>query len=505
MASAPWSRPAAAATLAVSAKAFAVEMGSRWSQAGSSNKEGIGSMSTTQANRQAQHRPRAQRAATWLLITAAAMMLVPSSAVGAGGDVDPQEPEDHGEQAAVGEQEEQPADEQGFDPEVSFPGQYRINAYSVDNDREEEGRQTAARLRIRQSIDIRFDERFKTHLQFQLNHTTDNQGLSDNSVKIRHAAINYETRKGARFQAGIVPLGDRFGDTQFSSDWDYNPLALEILWPTGPGSFRFFGGNLDEGSEFAPEDDIVHWQGEYEWPLDSSSWLVFSGTWIELPDAEGERQSYGGLGVSGKWSLSESWSLRSFLAASTLDGTVLGLEEDANGVGAKVEMVGSLGRNELGFQATWAQGGEQGDGFLPIMSLIGFNGYWGYTGILTVQGPTDTGFDGDSVNFSNNGYGLASAQVRWTAPLAERFNLWLAAGWFGGSQAENRSGTVGIDGLLMGTIQLHKFLVLDLGFAMARLEDSVSGYFQGAGGEFNQLEGVGRDKMALFARLQAEF
>lgn len=59
-------------------------------------------------------------------------------------------------------------------PEVSFGGQYRINAYSADNDVGSEDNQTAARVRIRQNVDIKFDERFKTHFQMELGHTTDN-------------------------------------------------------------------------------------------------------------------------------------------------------------------------------------------------------------------------------------------------------------------------------------------------------------------------------------------
>jgi hypothetical protein len=135
----------------------------------------------------------------------------------------------------------------------------------------------------------------------------------------------------------------------------------------------------------------------------------------------------------------------------------------------------------------------------------GANSYWGYTGILTVQGPTDTGFDGDSLNISNNGYGLASVQARCSFPLAIVLKGYLAAGWFGGGRAAGRSRSVGVDVLAMGTYRFGKALALDVGAAYARLEDSVSGYQQGAAGAFNQPAGARRDKRALFARLQAEF
>ena len=60
------------------------------------------------------------------------------------------------------------------DLEFSFPGQYRINSYSVNNDKDQQDQQTASRLRIRQSIDIKFNENLKSSLRFQLNHTNEN-------------------------------------------------------------------------------------------------------------------------------------------------------------------------------------------------------------------------------------------------------------------------------------------------------------------------------------------
>lgn len=315
---------------------------------------------------------------------------------------------------------------------IGLGGQYRVNFYSADNDLPgESDNQTAARLRLRQNVDIGFNEQFKNHVQFELQHTTDNVATTDfrrggkvTNVSVRHAVMDYSVRSrgifdGANLQAGLLPLQDEFHQTQFSSDWDYNPLAAAFIVPAGSGSLRLFAANLDEGSsESDADDDFVHYQADLH-----------------------------------------------------------------------------------------ASGEHDGTGFLMPMAFAQTFGYWGYTGILTVQGPTDTGFDFDGINMSNNGYGLTSAQARYAFPINANLRAYLAAGWFGNTDAPGRSDRVGIDFLAMLTYRFNDVLALDLGADYARLEDSVSGYFQGVqgGAAFNQAQGVERDKFALFGRLQAEF
>jgi hypothetical protein len=158
--------------------------------------------------------------------------------------------------------------------------------------------------------------------------------------------------------------------------------------------------------------------------------------------------------------------------------------------------------------ATYASGDSDGTGFLPTMALATTYGYWGYTGILTVQGPTDTGFDGDAVNISNNGFGMATVQVKYARPLMQDFDIHLAAGWFGASDTPSgRDELVGGDFLAMGTYHFNQWLALDAGAAYARLGDSVSGYWQGVrgGASFNQAPNEERNKYVFFTRLQAEF
>ena len=406
-------------------------------------------------------------------------------------------------------------------PEVSFGGQYRINAYTVDNDVPGQGDQTAARVRIRQNVDIKFDERFKTHFQAELGHTTDNittTSASDRrtNLNVRHAVLDYTTLSGVNFQAGIVPLSDYFGDTLFSGDWDYNPVAVSVLAPIGAGKLRAFAGTLREtigpGGETVSKDDTTQYQLDYLLPLGSSTKINFGVSYVTLtPDVAAPFRSAdsSNYGVGVQFGLGRGLQLNGFVVGSSTDNQLLAPGAgDGSGTAAKIELTGNAGSGKFGLLATYATGKSDGSGFLPVMALSRTNGYWGYTGILTIQGPTDTGFDGDSVNISNNGYGLSTVQAKYSFPITPDLTGYVAAGWFGNSKVRGgRSGDVGTDFLLMGTYRFNKYLALDFGGAFAKLKDSVSGYSNGivGGAAFNQGVGVTRNKNALFTRLQAEF
>ena len=397
-------------------------------------------------------------------------------------------------------------------PRVSFGGQYRINGYTVHNDTPD-GRQTAARVRIRQDLDFRFTEHFKTHLQLELGHTPSNRTTTATSVRVRHAVMDYTFERGPRLQAGIVPLSDYFGDALFSSDWDYNPVALSLTSPLWGGDVRLFGGSLHEGLETDSEDDFAHYQLDYRLPLSEGNELNFGATLATLEGFDGGDHLHANVGIGGRWRLREDLHLQGFLVGSqTARELIAGASGDARGLAVKLELTSERG---FGVLATYATGDSDRTGFLPTMALAETYGYWGYTGILTVQGPTDTGFDGDAVNVSNNGFGLATVQVKYSRKLADRLDGYLAAGWFGATRApQGRDSLVGLDLLAMGTYHVNDYLALDFGVGYARLGDSVSGYFKGvrspllaapSEGAFNQPPGDRRDKYVLFTRLQAEF
>ena len=410
--------------------------------------------------------------------------------------------------APVGAPAADPAAPDSWLEHIRLSGQYRVNAYTVDNDTG--GRQTAARVRIRQGLDIRFTERFKTHLQIELGHTNDNTTTTnfssrETNLAVRHALMDYTFPYEINAQAGIVPLSDRFGDTLFSSDWDYNPVALSLTAPLAGGTLRAFAGNLRELDESDSDDDFVHYQLDYVLPFYRDHQLDFGLTLATIPGPDNDDHVHANYGIGGSLRLTDDLLLRGFLLGSHTEKDLLGTSDDADGLAAKLELISSSG---LGLLATYATGDSDGSGFLPVMALAGTYGYWGYTGFLTVQGPTDTGFDFDAVNISNNGFGLATVQVRYARPLTESFDVHLGAGWFGASDTPGgRDSFVGADFLVMGSYHFNSFLALDVGAAYARLGDAVSGYSSGVigGAGFNQPLDSDRDKYGFFSRLQAEF
>ncbi len=417
------------------------------------------------------------------------------------------------------QQEVQQAGQAPGKPQPSFGGQYRINFYNADNDTNnvvpDDDDQRAARLRIRQNVDLEFSERFKTHLQLELQHTTDNVittdvrlGGEETNVSVRHAVMDYTFGNGANLQAGLVPLHDYFHDTLFSSDWDYNPLAAAVHIPVGPGMLRAFAANLKEGAENIEADDFVHYQVDYTLPVLEKAQVVLTGTALNLEDFAGQKDSmHYNMGIGGHLEVQDGMALNGFVISSSTDKELLGTSDDADGVALLLELTGPLGPGNFGVMASYASGDSDGTGFLPPMAFAQTFGYWGYTGLLTVQGATDTGFDFDGVNLSNNGLGMTSVQAKYAFPLAHALSGYIAAGWFGNTNAAGRDDDVGIDLLGMGTYRFTKELALDFGLSYARLKDSVSGYFQGVQGgvSFNQDADEDRDKLVFFGRLQAEF
>jgi hypothetical protein len=404
--------------------------------------------------------------------------------------------------------------------EIALGGQYRINSYWADND---DGRddQTAARARIRQNLDIGFDERFRTHLQLELGHTSDNVTTTiassrGNTVAVRHAVLQYRFDTDVDIKAGIVPLADRFGDTLFSADWDYNPVALAVEAPAGPLEIRAFAANLREtigtGGESEADDDTVHYQFDARLPFGEQGGLHAGASYLSLSpsrDAPFSDGAHYGFGVGGDWKTAGGLQISGFVLGSHTDRELLGTTDDGSGYALELRITAPAGPGEFGLMATHASGEPDGSGFLPIMGLVGTYGYWGYTGLLTVQGPTDTGIDSNAVNVSNNGYGLTTVQAMYSLPLADRFVGRIAAGWFGNTDAAGRDATLGADVLVAGAYRFSRVLVLDFGAAMAWLNDSVSPYFlampDGTPAAFSFAPGEDRSRYTLFTRFQAEF
>jgi len=422
-------------------------------------------------------------------------------------------------------------------PTASFGGQYRINAYVADEDTPPPGgdAHTASRLRIRQNIDLKFSKHLDTHLQLELRHTTgnltvtnaggggpDNRGSGTGSIGVRHALIHYQSDGGTQLLAGLVPLSDKFNDTLFSSDWDYNPLAVASIFKLGPGEARVGAAIVSDGaSELINRDDVTQYQADYTWGMAGArlnlGLYVIDGPNVAAFGNTAKHAGYlvnGGLGL--ELPLSSGWDFKGFVLGSYTDRSLnpsnypansgSRVADDGSGIAVQGIFSGKLGRGRLALMATYASGDSDGTGFMPVMAVGGTQGYWGYTGLLTVQGPTDTGIDGDSVNISNNGYGLATIQAKYSFPIMDRLDGYLGLGWYGATNAPGmRDDTLGIDGIAMLSYHFTRILGLDFGIAAASLNDSNSPYFVGTKGSFATPAGTDRTKVAGFARLQAEF
>nr|MBC8524232.1 hypothetical protein [Chlorobium phaeobacteroides] len=141
------------------------------------------------------------------------------------------------------------------DPEFSWHGQFRINSYFDFRDNAGDD-VTGSRLRWRPTIDVKFSESVSLHTQLNIGHINANI-FQEDPVKLRHAVIKagiYDT--GVTMSAGLVPISDKFGDTMFSSDWDFNPLAALFEASYGDLAFRAGAGQLVEG-DAAAEDDLI--------------------------------------------------------------------------------------------------------------------------------------------------------------------------------------------------------------------------------------------------------
>lgn len=387
-------------------------------------------------------------------------------------------------------------------------GQYRINSYVVDADVGGISR-AAARIRLRQNLDFTFDDHFSSHLQLELSHTTDNVTTTSESsrgadIDVRHAVLAYELDSGAVVKAGLLPFSDRAFDTQFSGDWDYNPLAVSLEIPVAAGNLRLIGANLKEGDE-SVEDDFLHFAADYRVER-GDNWLDLGASLLNVEGLAGDKGDHVVLGLSGAVTLDDELTLSGFVSGSFTDSALLAAGA-SNGRGLALGLrLGHTDHWEV--LATHATGRRDGGGFLPVMALAQTYGYWGLTGLLTVQGATDTGFDGDGVNLSNSGFGMTSVQGRYHIYLDKDLKLTIAGGYFGDSRTpQPRSSFLGVDTLGMLSWRISDVLSLDAGVAYAHIDDGVVGYANGVLGDavFNAPLGVERDKIAAFTRLQAEF
>lgn len=144
--------------------------------------------------------------------------------------------------------------------ESRFHGQFRVNSYMQSQGEEETfGKEVrASRLRYRPTWDVKLDNDVQMHLQLNIGHIKENTSNArvDNgggpAFGLRHAYVLTPLKKiaeGWSLIGGLVPVSDKFGDTLFSGDWDFNPLTYAVLGDVEGLKVRVGAAKLVEGSE----------------------------------------------------------------------------------------------------------------------------------------------------------------------------------------------------------------------------------------------------------------
>jgi len=425
--------------------------------------------------------------------------------------------------------------------ETDWHGQFRINSYYQNASKDDIFTRgddiQASRLRFRPTLDFKWDNGVKAHIQLNIGHinsnvanaryTLDGSSSGDPVVALRHGYISAPIPNYTDFTlvAGLVPMSDKFGDTLFSADWDYNPLTYMLLGKVGDIELRIAHGNLDEGAESShPADDID------QWFFDADTKTGFGASFYVLNDntkptssvtgASTTNEYYAGVRYSGKFDSADfnafviyNWGERT-VPASVGNPT----ERKNSGVAVKAEVKVPVRTARVGLLGIYASGDKDfGDAtkdsassFITPMSIVGTTGYWGYTGKLNVQGPTDTGVDTSFVNIDGGGYatnntnlgnGLVTIQANATIPITDKLEGYAAAGWF--SHTDAAAGFeeyIGTDLYAQLKYLVWESLTFEAGVDYAMLgkghPDSV------ALGAANQST---RKETLVFSRLQLEF
>jgi hypothetical protein len=410
-------------------------------------------------------------------------------------------------------------------PEVTFHGQFRVNYYTESGSEKDTFGEssTAARLRFRPTWDLAFDDGVALHMQFNIGHINSgvgnhnfNQGGAAGgtpSFGLRHGYIVAPLSDSITGVAGVVPVSDKFGDTLFSSDWDFNPLAVALLGKAGELDWRFGAAKISEGNEAGTDEGLIAGDDLDVFVVDVDSG-GFGGSVYYVKAGKNFGIQELALMIYGvRWAGEfGSTKVNAFVMGSSLDETDAAADMKSSGFAAKLEGKIPVGEMTLGVLGMFATGDKDFgtkdktySSFITPMSLIGHTGYWGYTGKLNIQGPTDTGIDNSMVNIDggspagngNLGYGITTIQANLSIPYSDKLSWYVAAGFFASTDAPSAQGTdIGTDIYAQGKYNLGSNLNLEFGADFANL---------GKGHFGNVVADKSRSITLLFSRLQMEW
>ncbi|MFV1951917.1 MAG: hypothetical protein ACC630_08205 [Nitrospinota bacterium] len=385
--------------------------------------------------------------------------------------------------------------------DLNLHGQYRINYYADSkSDKNAFGDEnlSAARLRFRPTFDSAINDDISVHIQFNIGHIKDSvfnqqfdfnhRGDNDSNPAfgLRHGFIKAKLTEGITGAAGIIPLSDKFGDTLFSSLWDFNPLALRFTGKIRDINIRVATGKVTEREENKDDDfdsylldlDYGGIGGSFYYFMaeePNSLGAGFTGTNLTLAiyGLRAERD-LGNFNISG-FIMGSSYNEKD--AISSTD------DRSANGLAAKLAVSLPVNSVKIGAMAIYTMGDSDfkdnkhySNSFITPMSLYGGHGYWGFTGKLNIQGPTDTGIDdpvridGGSYNNNNLGMGLTTVQVNADFPIINRLDGYVAIGYYTLNDAPaNRDKYIGTDVYTQLKWNIGKALNLQSGVDFAAL------------------------------------
>ena len=421
--------------------------------------------------------------------------------------------------------------------DTDWHGQFRINSYYQDASKDDVfGRGDdiqASRLRFRPTLDFDWDNGVKAHIQLNIGHINSNIGNArlDNdgnpAVALRHGYISAPIPDHEDFTlvAGLVPMSDKFGDTLFSADWDYNPLTYMLLGNIGGVELRIAHGNLVEGLESShPADDLDQWffDADTKTGFGASFYAVNDNTkpTSSVTGASLTNEYYAGVRYNGKFSSADfnAFAIYNWGERKVPPSGVNPTERKNSGFAVKAEVKVPVSKAKVGLLGIYASGDkdfndatkDSASSFITPMSIAGTTGYWGYTGKLNVQGPTDTGVDTSFVNIDGGGYatsntnlgnGLVTIQANAAIPITDKLEGYAAAGWF--SHTDAAAGFkkyIGTDLYAQLKYLFWESLSLEAGVDYAMLGKGHPASV--ALGTANQST---RNEILVFSRLQLEF
>ena len=418
--------------------------------------------------------------------------------------------------------------------EAMWHGQFRINYYSMSQDEDVDSGVAAARLRWRPTLDVKVNNDVSMHMQLNIGHIQGNtsnaryapnpeDSTGDPAVALRHAVLYFTPPEiGGKLSAGLVPLSDKFGDTLFSSDWDFNPLALSWMGKIENIDIRLAAGKLSE-YESHEDDDIDAYLADIDLPMGNgtiggSVYMFRSGDGLTVALGDlGDIATQNYIGVRTAQDVGFA-KVNGFFVYNTgkiencsavfCSGAAIGDDVDNSGYAIKLEGTRPVGSANVGLMFIMTSGDKEigstdsASSFITPMALIDHHGYWGYTGKLNVQGPTDTGIDnplrvdGSVYGGAGLGYGLMTIQAKADFPVTDKLNGYAAIGIFQHQDVPSVSDeSIGTDIYIQGKYNIAQNLNLEAGFDYASIGKDNAAY----------ANTVDNTIMLLVARLQLEY